>query len=125
FSSSLVSALIQIASAYNKEREDAAQGIWFDNAFSLCELSNINPPRKQKILPLLVGAILSEDFINNKDKWAKFKSFWNTHKIGRTLLKYKCKEIEEARKNSGNAFKIDYEEALNHPEHSNNKALTK
>ncbi|HAT9524267.1 type II-B CRISPR-associated RNA-guided endonuclease Cas9/Csx12 [Legionella pneumophila serogroup 1] len=125
FNSSLVSVLIQIASAYNKEREDAAQGIWFDNAFSLCELSNINPPRKQKILPLLVGAILSEDFINNKDKWAKFKIFWNTHKIGRTSLKSKCKEIEEARKNSGNAFKIDYEEALNHPEHSNNKALIK
>lgn len=123
FTPPLSKTLIEISRAYSKEREDAAQGIWFENIHNLCELSYLNPPRKQKVLPLLVGAVLGENFINNQQKWIKFKLFWDSHKIGRTLLKSKCKEIEENRKKTGNLFKIKYEESLHRPDKTSDTNL--
>ena len=52
---------LDCARRYYREADDAKVGLWFDNADGLLERSDLHPPMKKKILPLLVANILQTD----------------------------------------------------------------
>lgn len=56
-----VEKFLDCARRYYREADDAKVGLWFDNADGLLERSDLHPPMKKKILPLLVANILQTD----------------------------------------------------------------
>lgn len=107
--------IIAIAKRYYHEREQSAKGIWFDAKDNVCVRSDINPPRKQSVLNILVGNIVQFDFVTDYPAYKRFIHFWAHHKVGRSTIKGLCKKIEEARKDVGNLFNEQYQQAVSDP----------
>ena len=103
-----VEAFLDCARRYYREVEDAKVGLWFDNADGLLERSNLHPPMKKKILPLLVANILQADEATG----LKFlNEVWRKPIKGRETASSRCARIEAVRKNLGGDFKSAYQEA--------------
>lgn len=107
--------IMKIAKRYYHEREQSAKGIWFDTNDNVCVRSDINPPRKQSVLNILVGNIVQFDFVTDYLAYKQFIHFWGHHKVGRSTIKGLCKKIEEARKDTGNLFNEYYQQAVLNP----------
>ncbi len=104
-----VDAFLGCARRYYREVEDAKVGIWFDTSDGLLERSNLHPPMKRKILPLLVANILQCD----EETGRQFlTTVWRTKIKGRETPASRCARIEAVRKELGGGFNLAYQTAL-------------
>lgn len=125
----LIEPLYLLVRQYYKEEVCAADGIWTAKTSMMFRTSDVNPPRKSKIMHIIVGQILGvkfesieslNDFISVLDavKIQYEKEIKN--KNGKIILKsfnkqfWKALEhIEETRKSYANIFKEVYADAVN------------
>lgn len=99
---------LDCARRYYREADDAKVGLWFDNADGLLERSDLHPPMKKKILPLLVANILQTDETTGQ----KFlDEIWRKQIKGRETVASRCARIETVRKSLGGGFNIAYNTA--------------
>ena len=99
---------LDCARRYYREADDAKVGLWFDNAEGLLERSDLHPPMKKKILPLLVANILQTDETTGQ----KFlDEIWRKQIKGRETVASRCARIETVRKSFGGGFNIAYNTA--------------
>ena len=91
--------LIEIGNRYNYEYNAIEQGIWSEDEDSICTISNINPPRVQGVIPIILATLLREHSLINTDKTNKFiRNCWDIEFEGRSSLKNDCKKIYDKRK---------------------------
>lgn len=103
-----VKTFLDCARRYYREADDAKVGLWFDNADGLLERSDLHPPMKKKILPLLVANILQTDETTGQ----KFlDEIWRKQIKGRETVASRCARIETVRKSFGGGFNIAYNTA--------------
>ena len=103
-----VETFLDCARRYYREADDAKVGLWFDNADGLLERSDLHPPMKKKILPLLVANILQTDETTGQ----KFlDEIWRKQIKGRETVASRCARIETVRKSLGGGFNIAYNTA--------------
>lgn len=103
-----VEKFLDCARRYYREADDAKVGLWFDNADGLLERSDLHPPMKKKILPLLVANILQTDETTGQ----KFlDEIWRKQIKGRETVASRCARIETVRKSFGGGFNIAYNTA--------------
>lgn len=104
-----VETFLDCARRYYDEVEDAKVGLWFDNPEGLLERSDLHPPMKRKILPLLVANILQ---CEEKDGLEFLADVWRRKIKGRETPASRCARIETSRKNLGGGFNIAYRTAI-------------
>ena len=103
-----VEKFLDCARRYYREADDAKVGLWFDNADGLLERSDLHPPMKKKILPLLVANILQTDETTGQ----KFlDEIWRKQIKGRETVASRCARIETVRKSFGGYFNTAYNTA--------------
>lgn len=104
-----VNDFVVMAKIYYDETAKARSGLWIDSHAQLLERSDIHPPKKQSMLPQLVGDVFGLD--------AQFgrmfiSDLWN-QRIGSSTVTFRsaCQFIETTRKKIGLGFARAYKEA--------------
>lgn len=104
-----VEDFLNCARRYFDEVAAAKIGLWSEDTSFVLERSDIHPPMKAKILPLLVANVLQTD---EKTGQRFMESVWNERVTGRSTVRSICSKIEDVRKRFGGEFNLRYREAL-------------
>ncbi len=103
-----VERFLAFAEDYYKEVNRAKYGLWFAGKTALLERADIHPPKKNKIVNLLVANLFG---ITEQQAVLFRRTVWRKTVTGRMTPRSICKGIEDLRINYGNAFKMEYEKA--------------
>ena len=115
---------LQLAQEYYRECDYAKRGLWSLVEKPILEVSSIHPPMKKKagVMADMVSAVLCINKVLDLEKFKK--EIWNVKVKGNSTVRSICKSIEDTRKAYGNAFKQEYEFALE-KQQSDPKSLSK
>lgn len=104
-----VQPFLDCAKRYFEEVANAKVGLWFDDPNGLLERSDLHPPMKSKILPILIANVLQiQENIGEKF----IESIWHKTIKGRETVASRCARIETIRKNIGSNFNLQYNKSL-------------
>lgn len=104
-----VDEFLAFAVEYYREIEGAKSGLWMPQTGSYLERSDLHPPMKKKILPILVGNVLQK---TDKEGKRFIADVWNAKVGGRSTVRSVCAVIEKTRKDNGGDFNRLYQRAL-------------
>lgn len=111
---------LRFCEKYYREVTHARQGTWVKSNNGLLEAANLNPPRKQSLLHLLVANVLGEPGWTPA-KLDRFREQLWLARQGRSTLKGLAQKVEETRKKYGNLFNELLQKALYLSEKQNKK----
>ncbi len=100
---------LAFAAGYYDEADSAKVGLWMPQTSQYLERSDLHPPMKKKILPMLVGNVLQQ----TPAKGERFMAVvWDAKVGGRSTVRSVCAAIEKVRKDNGGDFNRLYQRAL-------------
>ena len=97
-----VTEFLEFCARYFQETEAARKGLWTPG---LLERSDINPPRKKRIMHQLVGQILGLSGMTQEELQDLRENVWIA-RIGRSSVRAMAKSVEQTRKKYGNFFGV-------------------
>ncbi|MBV6493235.1 MAG: hypothetical protein LDLANPLL_01251 [Turneriella sp.] len=108
-----VKAIIDLAQMYFQEVERAKRGLWLSGeAANICYRCDRKPRQKKNIKHELIGNILGASMPKESDLWQKWEALYKEKAtVGRSSLSSVCKSIEETRKDMGDRFHIEWNQA--------------
>lgn len=97
-----LSGFLNLCRDYYAEIQRARSGLWSTDPDNLLEAADLNPPRKSRILHVLVGQILGEHF-SERDLKTFVEQCWLARE-GRSTVRSRAETVEKTRKKYGNSF---------------------